>query len=668
MTTWMVRKSGSDANGGTSRTVRSSGTDAISNNTAGLTLVTSISATWDATDIGHGITVAGKNRVITAVTPQTTKTATTASGSPTMTSAAQFDASMVGQAVTGPGIAANTVVVAVTDSSHITLSINAGAGFGTGTVTFYVKLTCAVGNANFGAGTGQAWAVGGAFLTMLKTLNVTNIGITANDTVYIGGGTYRELLNAITLTGTTGNPITYIGDVDGAVTGDAGEVVNTGFLNGDFAAASASQQMPLGTATNLSFSWITFITAASASLMNGAGNGMTFTDCQFIHLASAANVFSFAPTAGVACNMLFDRCIVFSAVGNTLFEIDPTTSANGNLDLNVTIRNSFLFSAGSGQIVNVSIGGVATGKVGGVRLLNCTTIGGVPMTVSTQASRMYPCEVKNCLCFCTGSFISPGSAFSVSEENNIGFGTSVSGNQVYPGRNSSIGDKRVWPQIDFGHLQKITGVTRPLFGPQSASSPMLGFRPRVQGSTPAAFVKPTATPPGTPEWRPPGLNLGTMFYPDLTGPPTPPAVDFYGRLRPAGGGSDLLSVGYVEYHDTMARDTVEFDVGAASAKLVGPSDQDMLVPVDAGSQTLSVKCCVDGGYNQNGPMPTVTLLSNAEIGVTAQIATAATGLSGQWQTLSFVIAPTAAGIVRLRFTNYDSNPVGQVNFDTFAVA
>lgn len=666
MTTWMVRKSGSDNNGGTSRTVRSSGADGISNNTAGLTLVTSITAAWDATDIGHAITLGGRNRLITAVTPQTTKTATTTNASATLQSAAQFDASMVGQAVTGPGIAANTIITAFTDSSHVTMSIAAGAGFGTGTVTFYVKLTT-TGSGNFVAGTAQAWVVGGAWQTISKAVNSTNTGIVAGDSIYIGGGTYREILS-VTTTGSAGSLLNYIGDVDGFITGDMGEVICTGFLNGDFAVASANQQVALGTATNLAFSWITFVTAAASSLVSGAGNNTSFTDCQLITIGSAPNVTSWAPTSGIATNLLFDRCIVFGGTGNTLFEIDPTTVANTNLDLNITIRNCFLFSTGSGLICNVSIGGAASGKVGGIRLVGCTSIGGVLFTLSTQGSKSYPCEVRNNLAFCSGSLVSAGVPFSVVEENNISFGTAITNTQVYPGRNSEVGSKRLWPGIEFGHMSKILGVLRPFLGPSSPAAPMLGFRPRVQGSTPYAFASGSDVPPGTPGWHPPALHLGSMFEPVVSQPATPGSVDFYGRPRPAGAQSALPAVGYAEYHDTMAQDVVTFDVGPSSAKLIGPSDQDMLVPVDASTQTLTVRCLVSGGYQAGGPMPTVTLLSNPEIGVTAQIVTAQGGLGGQWQTLTFAaITPTAAGFVRLRFTNYDSG-VGQVNFDTFAVA
>src|SRR6516162_11070064 len=53
-TTWLVSTTnGNDANGGTSQSVRSSGSDGVL--TLGNNTFTSASANWSAADIGHGI-------------------------------------------------------------------------------------------------------------------------------------------------------------------------------------------------------------------------------------------------------------------------------------------------------------------------------------------------------------------------------------------------------------------------------------------------------------------------------------------------------------------------------------------------------------------------------------------------------------------------------------
>src|ERR1017187_7608513 len=136
MTTWLVsNQSGSDTNGGTSIAVNSTGTDGIVSSAGGTTKITSISATWTSALVGQGIYASSSTilRLISSVqAAQSVATAVTASGLTTCTSAALFNATMLGCAVSGPGIAAGTYISAYTSTSSMTLSAASGAGFGTG--------------------------------------------------------------------------------------------------------------------------------------------------------------------------------------------------------------------------------------------------------------------------------------------------------------------------------------------------------------------------------------------------------------------------------------------------------------------------------------------------------------------------------------------------------
>lgn len=669
MTTWLARKSGSDSNGGTSKAVRSSGADAISNATAGLTLVTSITAAWDNTDVGHGITVAGRNRVITAVTPQTTKTAQTSSASTTLQSAALFDVSMVGQAVTGPGIQPNTVITAFTDSSHVTMSIAAGAGFGTGTVTFYVKLTCATGSSNFVAGTAQAWVVGGAFLTVGRFSVNANAGVAAGDTLYVGAGTYRET-NAWVRGGSAGLPLSVIGDTDGAITGDLGEVVITSYLD-DFKAPAGTAVVDYGSNSFITYQRITFYAGAAASPFASTNStDLQWLDCTIVNCASPTTM-ALNLTASVAANFLMDRCAMWNLRGGTVLDLEiagNSASTAYPIDLNVMIRNSFVFNGVTTALFVVAQNGTGP-KVGGFRINNCTTIGGPLLNSSgLPVSPRVPCEVRNCFALHNGAnFVTPSIAFQIIEENNVSYGNAPAASQMTPGRNSLLGFVGSAQGIEFGQSFRLTGMMRALLAPSAPSSFFSGFRPRVQGGSPNANLRPQQQIPGTPGWRPPGLRLDTHAD-QVPTPPAAPTTDFFGRQRPAAGGqAHLEAVGYAEFHDTAAQDSVLFDVGPNSAKFTGCGDQDFLVPVDAATQTISIRCFVGQSY-AGGVMPSVTLLSNAEIGVAAQVVSALDGLGGSWQTLTLAaITPTAAGFVKLRLSSFDVG-AGQVNFDTFAVA
>lgn len=670
MTTWLTRKSGSDSNGGTSRSVRSSGADAISNATAGLTLVTSITAAWDATDIGHGITVAGRNRVITAVTPQTTKTAQTSSASTTLQSAAQFDASMVGQAVTGPGIQPNTVITAFTDSSHVTMSIAAGAGFGTGTVTFYVKLTCGTGSGNFVAGTAQAWIVGGAFLTIGRFSVNANAGVTAGDTLYVGAGTYRET-NAWTRSGSTGLPLSVIGDTDGAITGDLGEVVISNYLD-DFKAPAGISVVDYASQSFITYQRITFYAGAAASpFVSTNSTDLQWLDCTIVN-CSTPTTMVLNLTASVVANMLMDRCSVWNLRGGTILDLEiagNSASTAYPIDLNVMIRNSFVFNGVTTALFVCAQNGTGP-KVGGFRVNNCTTIGGPVLNASgLPVSPRVPCEVRNCFSLHNGAnFVTPSIAFQIIEENNVSYGNAPAASQMTSGRNSLVAFVGSAQGLEFGQAFRLTGVMRALLAPSGLGSFFSGFRARVQGGSPNANLRDQQeVPPGSPSWRPPGLRLDTQTD-QVPQPPAAPTVDFFGRQRPAAGGpAHLAAVGYAEFHDTAAQDSVLFDVGPNSAKFTGCGDQDFLVPVDAATQTISIRCNVGQAY-AGGVMPSVTLLSNAEIGVAAQVVSALDGIGGTWQTITLAaITPTAAGFVKLRLSSFDVG-AGQVNFDTFAVA
>src|SRR5260370_24462453 len=94
--------------------------------------------------------------------------------------------------------------------------------------TYYVRKS---GN-NSNAGT----SAGAAFLTVDKARSV----VAAGDTVYIGAGTYREVIS-LTTAGTTGNVITWIGDVDGVQTGDPGGVILSAYLTNYKNSPSANQ-------------------------------------------------------------------------------------------------------------------------------------------------------------------------------------------------------------------------------------------------------------------------------------------------------------------------------------------------------------------------------------------------------------------------------------------
>lgn len=671
MTTWLARKAGSNGNGGTSAAVRSSGSDGIVNSTVGISIITSITAAWTAADIGHAIFVAGATRrIITAVTIQTTKTVTTSNGSTTVQSSAQFDTSMVGQAITGPGIPANTVVTVFTDSSHMTMNNAAGAGFGTGTATFYPSATTAAitGGGAFSAGANQTWVVGGPLLTVNHAVQLAATG--AGDNLYLGAGVYRETVT-LTQSGSAGLPISIIGDVDGAITGDAGEVQITNYLVNDKSASSATAPFGISTMAFVSFSNLTIVCGNSNGVTTSAGAAnLTFTDCVIL-ATTGVSVALTTPSNGTAMNVLIDRCVLASVVNNDTVSVTMTTTASGagDYDANITIRNSFLFAPGHAGI-RVLAGGASANRGGGVRAYACTIISDTNQNFavgSNACSAVIPCEVHGSLLIGgNGTSLFANITGQLIESHNLIYAATARTNvPVGAGSVANAANSVIAPVLEFGQSLKNYGVARPWFGPGSASAPAAAWNAGVVpvGGVRSGNVRP-GLPPGSPGWLHTLQPLAPVYQ--IANVPIP-NVDWANRPRPAGTGSNLPCVGFTEFHDSAVKDTVTFDVSPASAKFIGPGDVDLPVPVDAVSQTISVRVYL--GTNYSGPMPTVSLLANGEIGVAAQSVAATPGSWGAWQTVTLAaINPTAAGFVKVRLASLDSSGAGQCNFDTVAVA
>ena len=627
-TTWYATTAGASFNGGTSKGAPLyTGTDGV---VTGTNTVSSQSATWTSAIIGQGIGIrnasipAGSVNLITAVAPQTSFSVTTSSGSTTVTSSGLFTSAMVGQLISGPGLGTNNYITAFTNSSSVTVANAASTGFGTGTATLYPSVTVngqAPGTI-IGAGLAVTWNVGGAL-----GANISNAAgaISAGDTVYIGGGTYYSAnlnltISGVSSTGSSGSPINIIGDVTGANTGYAGEVVMA--ANSSNSANSTAAVIAIGAATSyVNYSNITI--CGQATLASGSTN-ITFTDCTFINPTS--NVVS-ATTAAAAANYTFDRCSFLTGGSNGYaMQFTLTTNTTTEFDANIVIRNCVLISSGYNSstgtgLIQVVAGGTSAKHGGGVKVYNCTLIspvGGVSAQTSTYLSTTYPCEVHNCIIYSAGPSLFAGTSGQLTESYNM-----ISGGRtnVTAGTGSVTAFNNV---IELGQTLRNTGIAKSWFSPNPTSK-ALGFG---SGGT--------------------GGNY--------------PTVDLLNRPRPSGGGSANYAAGALELHDFAIQDTTVYPTGyTSSAKLVGPGDQYLLIPVDPIAHQFSVQVYQGSGYTGTF-YATATILANGELGIGAQTVTASSTLSA-WQTLTFSnITPSKAGFITLQVTSYDTSGTGTLNF------
>lgn len=121
-------------------------------------------------------------------------------------------------------------------------------------------------------------------------------------------------------------------------------------------------------------------------------------------------------------------------------------------------------------------------------------------------------------------------------------------------------------------------------------------------------------------------------------------VDMLGGPRPAGGGSLLYAAGALERGNTATVQSGTARSGSAW-QIAGPGYQDFRSNVDAASVTLGVWARYDTASQQ----PTVTLLAAPELGIPADVAlTWSDPGVNTWAQFTTTLVPTAAGVIRVR--------------------
>jgi hypothetical protein len=250
--------------------------------------------------------------------------------------------------------------------------------------------------------TGSNAAAGTSPATAWATIDKALDTIVSGDTVYIGAGTYREMVSSAASGGTTETRI--VGDVDGAMTGDVGEVILTAFLTNDTTAPSASNLIQMNGRDFLTFEKLTLIGGGgnSGSVFNGSAGGVstniTFRDCTInAGPGSAGGAYAFygSFTQAIPLNWLFERCRFLQPFAGGAFQIFALTSASADYDLNVGFRNCVFL--GGGRTIYILSTGSDSFKAGGVRVENCTFLGTGECFFASgpNLSTAIPCRVTN---------------------------------------------------------------------------------------------------------------------------------------------------------------------------------------------------------------------------------------------------------------------------------
>lgn len=486
-------------------------------------------------------------------------------------------------------------------------------------------------DSNNGLGPDASHATNKPFLTIGKLIAASGAIGTGGDRAYLAPGTYREVVT-VGITSPTvetiieGDPANAQGfKTSGGVLVAPGPVVWTAYTTNDTTTPSTSPTLTLNGRDFFTFKNILFIGGNGTASCIGATTtnsiNITIRDCALITNTPAASsqVIVYTGLADIASNWLIDRCVIWArsrAVGITL-----PTSASADYDTNFVIQNCLIIS-GAGSTIFVTTTGAGAFKGGGVDVSACTILGGATgvSISSANLSTSIPCTILNSLVICgSGTGLSANTAGQLTE-NYCLVDAQTARTNVTTGANSQT-SPTYSPMLHLGQELIFGQALRPFLMPM-AGSPYLGF-----GSSGA------------------------------------PAVDALNRPRPGGGASTSNAVGYLERHDTAAKETSVVDAGSNAVKITGPGDHDLFIPVDASSTTITVRVRYDTNHSTTNK-PQATILNGEEIGVTTETKTAAAGVD-TWETLTFSsFTPTAKGFVTLRLISRSAAGNGIAYFDT----
>jgi hypothetical protein len=413
-----------------------------------------------------------------------------------------------------------------------------------------------------------------------------------------------------------------IGDVDGAQTGDAGEVIWTAYTTNDTTTPAAAATLNLSGRDHLTFRQLTLIggntVPSLVSATTATSTDIKFEDCAFL-TDNAANLWGMQinGAADTASNWTFNRCALFSAANGGGIYIQLFTSTTADYDV-VIAFNDCLFMSHLISAIRIDVTGAGAFKPGGVRFQCCTGIGPKFLDNPTGSlSTSIPASIYNSVAV---GGITVQTSGSLLEDNNLIIANTPRTN-VTAGAASKVGPTLA-PLFEIGQSSLHGRLGRRFFEP-AAGAPVLGF----------------------------GNHAGA------------PAVDFLNRPRPAGGASTAGGIGYLERHDTGAREASVVDASTYSLKLTGPADHDLLIPVNAAATTITVR----GRYDTNHAAtnkPQAILQANGEIGVTTQTVTM-TAAVDTWETLTIgPFTPSAKGFVTVRLVARSAAGNGIAYFDT----
>lgn len=391
-----------------------------------------------------------------------------------------------------------------------------------------------VGSGGNNSNAGTSWA-----LRKLTIGGAEAIGLSAGDVVYVGPGTYRESLGP-GASGSSGSPITFIGDVTGAHTDGVGGIVRwTG--SDDDTTAARQQSLSAGSRHYRTYCGFHFDLGSVRNILLTTCNNWVIEDCVFTGNLSADRI-------GIHCDGSIDtitirRC-VFQTPGWGIYVSNSGTDATAT---NFLIENCIFANTAYGLYIT---------DVDGIVVNNCLITGcyrGM-YVVSLAASKSV--NIYNSIIHGNYRGVEAGSTGMIVEDYNC-FGVNSDGSR----RNTNVG------------ANSTANIPHMAWPPQLAAHPLGGL---LWGWEQAAYSPIRA----------------------ITGSGTA-SDDWLGHARPATAAK--LSYGPLQYVPLVRDTATTYSGSPASVELSDAGRVQFKVPTDGSAITISVRAYREANYAGTNP-------------------------------------------------------------------
>lgn len=473
-----------------------------------------------------------------------------------------------------------------------------------------------------------------AWLTIDKAANT----VAAADTVYIGAGVYREIVTMDT-PGSSGNQISFIADVGGEQTGDAGLVIISAYAN-ETSIASRTACIDLNGHEFITWSGFSMVGGTTAVILSSvAGNhsfeGVIAEDCaivagqEAVDLALSLDINQGAtPTT---TGLIIRRCIILGSV-----KILWDENASADVNMKMAIENCLFLGQAQASTARYCIYWnlvtADTFAVGGLDVTNCVFWGDYRgVYVEHGASTTYPIDVRNSV------FMYCQTALNKETSNDgaltSGYNTFLTCGTDYTNVSTGTNDR---PTNNRG-VQMFGGLGDFMLHTYWGWSPYRFFEPIT--------------------------NADDTYINHVIGDAdtaVAPATDLYNEARPMYGTVD--DRGPIEARARPKEESTNYRTAVAALRFDGAGFHDILLPVDAFSTTVTVVGRYDSSYG--GTLPQLKVINIPGVADQTDTMVAAANTD---ETLSVTFNPTSKGVARIRFVSNDTSATGESFFDDLDV-